>query len=106
MSPNQVLTKKERSMRQDDDLLNPRNSDSPFNLRNPHSPFYDPQKAWKQNGSLPITDYGSGGLLLVVLTVGLPLVWFQNWTGFSGHTILFFVLLVVGVLKVVFGRGD
>jgi hypothetical protein len=94
-------------MSKNNDLMNPRNSDSPFNLRNPHSPFYDPQKAWEQNGSLPITDYGSGGLILAVLAiVGLPLVWFCNWSGFSGHTILFLVLLAVGVLKVVFGRGD
>ena len=51
------------------DINDPRNPNSPYNMRNRHSPFYDLERAAKQSGELPIPSVGLGafgGLAVII----------------------------------------
>jgi hypothetical protein len=98
-------------------INDPRNSNSPYNMRNPRSPFYDTQRAWEQSGQLPISNVGTGVGSGVLAIIGLAFFCLSNkmaavlpypFSEHPGHVIIFIVSLVVVLIMMVFYwiRGD
>lgn len=85
-------------MSQSDDINDPRNPNSPFNLLNLNSPFYDPKRAVAQSGA--------GIVLGVISAIGVTFYWvfvlLPTWLLYQIFSLFFVEDTAIGCAIVVY----